>query len=210
MNIILRQNKENFRLAVLPSGVEIASTMQNTSVNITNFGEVNMIGKPGLRTVSLSSFFPSKKYNFLQYTSGLLTPMESVEKIKSFMNGPITLIITGKITMDATIESFSYAQQDGTQDIYFTVELKEYKNPKKKTKTNITVSKKSKKVQEADTKRTKKKVESMTYTVKSGDTLTSIAKRVTGSASNYRAIANQNNISNINKISAGQKLVIKV
>jgi nucleoid-associated protein YgaU len=37
----------------------------------------------------------------------------------------------------------------------------------------------------------------------------SIAKRLTGSSNNYRAIANQNGIKNANKISVGQKLVIK-
>ena len=46
------------------------------------------------------------------------------------------------------------------------------------------------------------------YTVKSGDTLWLIAKKVTGDDSNYKAIAQKNNITNPDKIYVGQKLVI--
>ena len=51
------------------------------------------------------------------------------------------------------------------------------------------------------------------YVVKKGDTLQKIAKKKTGSSSNWRAIYNQNKKvigNNPNKLKIGQKLVIKV
>ena len=47
---------------------------------------------------------------------------------------------------------------------------------------------------------------SRTYIVKSGDTLSSIAKKY---GTTYKKIAKNNNISNPNKIYPGQKLIIK-
>ena len=46
------------------------------------------------------------------------------------------------------------------------------------------------------------------YTVVPGDTLSSISRRLTGSADNYRSIAEANGISNPDQISAGQSLII--
>lgn len=210
-----KRKKDNikFRLPVLPPSIEIGNTMLNTTVNIINLGEVNLIGKKGLTTVTLSSFFPNHKYMFAQYKKNLRSPSESVHLIQSWMNNPIKVIITSMLNMEMTIESFTYSQQDSSGDINYTIELKEYKKPKlkiKKSKSNNTVNKKSKTVQSVETKRKTKNVESTTYIVKSGDTLSTIAKKLTGSSSNYRAIANQNHISNPSKIAVGQKLVIKV
>lgn len=211
MQIWLKQGKEKFRLPVLPSGFEESVSQQNTSVNINSFGEVNILGKRGLKTLSLSSFFPKKEYGFLQYTNDLLKPYESVDLIESWMDAPIKVTITGtNIDMDATIESFTYSEQDGTGDVYYTIDLKEYRKPTIDTVKKKTVNKKSTKVEVASTKRTSKKVKSTTYTVKQGDTLWDIAKKLTGDATNCYAIANQNNISKPYTIKVGQKLVIKI
>lgn len=207
MEIHLKQ-EEDLTLPILPSSIEIGNTMQNTSVNISKLGEVNLIGNRGLRTLSISSFFPKRKYSFIQ-NSDLKSPKEYVELIKSWMDNPIRVIITGIVSMSMTIESFQYSKQDATGDIHYTLELKEYRNPKIKPK-RLTMDKKSKKIQKVETIRELKRIKSVTYEVKKGDTLSSIAKKLTGSATNYMAIANQNNISNPNKIIVGQKLVIKV
>ncbi len=47
-----------------------------------------------------------------------------------------------------------------------------------------------------------------TYTIKKGDTLGKIAKRFLGSSSKYKLIAELNNVSNPDKIKAGQKIKI--
>lgn len=210
MQIWLKQGKESLRLPVLPSGFEASISQQNTTVNVTGFGEVNIIGKRGLKTLPLSSFFPSKTYNFVQY-KGFPKPYECVKLIESWMNAPIQVTITGtNINMQMTIESFNYAENDATGDVQYTLELKEYRKPALETKKKSIANKKSTKVQVPSTKRTSKKVNTTTYTVKQGDTLWDIAKKLSGDGSNCYAIANQNNISEPYTIRAGQKLVIKI
>lgn len=210
MDIILSQvGKEPYQFAVLPSTIEVVTSMQNTTVNISNLGEINMLGSSGLKTLSLSSFFPDQIYDFVQYED-FPKPQICIERIKSYMNNPVNVIITDLLNEYMTIESFTFSKQDGTKDIYFTIELKEYRNPKFVGVEPGTVNKNSNKILHSQTNRKSKKVDTTTYTVKSGDTLWTIAKRLTGDSSNYKAIAKQNHITNPDKIYVGQKLVIKV
>ena len=71
---------------------------------------------------------------------------------------------------------------------------------KDKTKNGTTVKKPA-------TKRETKEVGTK-YIVKKGDTLGLIAKKTTGSWSNYKAIAKANNIKNPNKLKVGQVIIV--
>lgn len=212
MEIWLKQDKTQFRFAVLPQEYELTSESNNTQVNVNALGEINMIGKRKLKNVSFSSFFPNQKYYFCQYTT-FPTPKESVkiiEKIKE--KGVLQLTMTGTpINMECTIENFTWGENDGTKDINFTLEFKEYRKVKVKTsKRKETVAKK---VVPATTQRAAKTVKSTTYTVVKGDNLSKIAKNLTGSSANWRAIYNQNKGvigGNPNLIYPGQRLVISV
>lgn len=212
MEIWLKQNDKSFRFAILPSEYEVTSESDNTQVTINQLGEINLIGKRKLKNISFSSFFPCQKYNFCQYTS-FPTPQESVNTIEDMKNnGVLRLTITRTpINMDCTIESFTWGENDGTKDINFTLDFKEYRKVVVKTSKiketvtdNVTV---------AATQRTSKVVTSTTYTVVKGDNLSKIAKNLTGSSSNWKAIYNQNKSvigSNPNLIYPGQRLVINI
>lgn len=212
MEIWLKQNDKSFRFAILPSEYEVTSENDNTQVTINQLGEINLIGKRKLKNISFSSFFPNQKYNFCQYTS-FPTPQESVDTIEDMKNnGVLRLTITGTpINMDCTIESFTWGENDGTKDINFTLDFKEYRKVVVKTsKIKETVSDN---VTVAATQRTSKAVTSTTYTVVKGDNLSKIAKNLTGSSSNWKAIYNQNKSvigSNPNLIYPGQRLVINI
>ena len=212
MEIWLKQDKTQFRFAVLPTEYELTSESNNTQVNVNALGEINLIGKRKLKNVSFSSFFPKQKYYFCQYTT-FPTPKESVKIIEKMKNkGVLRLTITGTpINMECTIESFTWGENDGTKDINFTLEFKEYRKVKVKTsKKKETVTKK---VVPATTQRAAKPVESTTYTVVKGDNLSKIAKNLTGSSANWQAIYNQNKGvigGNPNLIYPGQRLVISV
>lgn len=212
MEIWLKQNDKSFRFAILPSEYEVTSESDNTQVTINQLGEINLIGKRKLKNISFSSFFPNQKYNFCQYTS-FPTPQESVDTIEDMKNnGVLRLTITGTpINMDCTIESFTWGENDGTKDINFTLDFKEYRKVVVKTsKIKETVSDN---VTVAATQRTSKAVTSTTYTVVKGDNLSKIAKNLTGSSSNWKAIYNQNKSvigSNTNLIYPGQRLVINI
>lgn len=210
MEIWLKQGDESLRLPILPSSFEKTLQRQNETVNITNYGEVNLIGKSGLDTITLSSFFPNKQYGFVQY-AGYPKPYDCIKLLNSWMDNPIRVTITKTdINMLSTIESFTHSEQDGTGDVYYSIELKKYRKPSIEKKGKSKVSKTSTKIIIPENKRNQKLFKSTTYIVKKGDTLMSIAKKLTGSNDNYRAIANQNNIKNIKSLKPGQKLVIKI
>lgn len=134
------ENDEKFQLPVKPSDFTVSVSHRNTVVNVIQTGDINLMGKTGLREISLSSFFPAKDYNFSN-NSGRKEPIAYVEKIEGWRNSgsPVRVIITGVLNMEATIEGFSYGEQDATGDIYYTLNLKEYKKIKTK-KANVTIT----------------------------------------------------------------------
>lgn len=212
MEIWLKQGKTNFRFAVLPSEYELTSESNNTQVIVNSLGEINLLGKRKLKNISFSSFFPKQKYSFCEYTT-FPTPKESVKLIEKMKNnGVLRLTMTGTpVNMDCTIESFTWGENDGTKDINFTLEFKEYR--KVKVKTTKKKEKVTKKVTPAATERAAKEVKSTTYAVVKGDNLSKIAKNLTGSSANWQAIYNQNKGvigGNPNLIYPGQQLVINV
>lgn len=212
MEIWLKQGGTNFRFAVLPSEYELTSGSDNTQVVINSLGEINLLGKRKLKNISFSSFFPEQKYSFCEYTT-FPTPKESVKLVEKMKNnGVLRLIMTGTpVNMDCTIENFTWGENDGTKDINFTLEFKEYR--KVIVKTTEKKEKVTKKVTPAATQRAAKEVKSATYTVVKGDNLSRIAKNLTGSSANWQAVYSQNKGvigGNPNSIYPGQQLVINV
>ena len=178
MNFWLKHNdKEKFKLPVTPESFEVKVAHKNKTVNIISLGEINLLGKTGLRSISLSSFFPSQDYNFSK-NADRLDPEEYVEQIESWRkaNDLVRFVIKDVVNIQCSIESFSWGMQDGTKDIYYTIDLKEYR----------TVSTK---------KRNTKKIKASTYKIKKGDTLSKIAKKSYGK----NTAALRNKIYNANK-----------
>lgn len=201
-----KEHDTKLQLPVKPSDYRVTVSHNNTVVNVVQLGDVNLIGKTGLREISLSSFFPAKNYNFSN-NSARKTPLTYVKKIEEWRNSgePIRVIITGVLNMECTIESFSYGEQDATRDIYYTISLKEYKKPKTK-KATVTITDNS-------STRTTKAPESnagRTHTVESGDCLWKIAKHFYGNGAEYPKIynANKDKIKNPNVIQIGWVLTI--
>lgn len=196
---------EKLQLPVPPAEFELSQGNVNTVVNIYNIGEVNLIGKSKLATITINSYFPAQEYPFCQYT-GFPSPYECVNMIENWRKSgrPIRLIITETpINLACAIENFNYKEQDGTGDVYFSLELKEYRflNIQQTTTQQNGYS------IPATTRQVTQTIPT-SYVVKSGDTLWSIAKRLTGNGANYKAIASKNGIKDPNKIYPGQKLVI--
>lgn len=214
MEIWLKQGTASFRFAVLPPEYELASESNNTQVTVNSLGEISLLGKRRLKNVSFSSFFPGQKYSFCEYSS-FPAPMESVRLIEDMKNnGVLHITMTGTpVNMDCTIESFTWGENDGSKDINFTLELKEYRKVKLKTKEQKEPVPQTQKVTPAVTERPAKEVASTTYTVVKGDNLSRIAKILTGTTANWKAILAQNKETiggNPNLICPGQQLVIKI
>ena len=189
-----KDDKDIFRFPILPSAINVQDYAIINDNNITGLGDVTVFGGKGLRTIEISSFFPNhkRKYSFVSYTD-YPKQYDCVSKIKKWMDKGEVLrfIVTGtEINFQVRITDFEYSEQDGTRDVYFTINLKEYR----KIKISSTTPKKKKtdNKDRTDTKETDNKPKQKTYTVKSGDTLYDIAKKHYGKGSDYKKIIEKN------------------
>lgn len=174
MNIHISWNNEKNRiiLPVNPEEYQLSGSMNNTSVTVHNFGEINLKGKRNLRDISFESFFPGASYSFSQ--DRFKDPYYYVEKFEKLMedNETVHLVITEtNINGFFTVESFAYGNKDGTKDVYYTLVLKEYR--------------------EINSKRVKKK-KSDSYKWKKNDTWQSVTKKQLGSSKNWKKIKKKN------------------
>lgn len=206
----------NISIPVLPSEYQVQSSQNNQSETIIGIGEVSLKGKRNLMTISFSSFFPLRRNSSYCRRGSILKPLQYVDAIERMkQTGTVKLVITGSpIRMDCTIESFEWGENDGTGDIFYSISFKEYRNVGA-SKSSVAQDGLGESASPADgankeTARTVPKVSTQEYIVKKGDTLTSIAKRLTGS-SNWKPIYTANRAvigGNPNRIKVGQKLVI--
>lgn len=172
MEIWLKCGKEEIQLPILPPTFEVSLDTGHGSITVHTFGEVLLLGKRGLKTLELSSFFPGQEYNFAQYKKDR-APIKYVNKINGWLEKVIRVIITGSnVNRRFVITAFKYSE-DSTVDVNYTLSLKEYRMPTLKSKRS-------------------QKDKDKTYTVKKGDTLKSIAKKMTGSSKNASNIYKKN------------------
>lgn len=186
-----QNNKEKFRLPVLPSTFEISNSARNASIDIAKLGEVTDILDPASDIISFSSFFPAQYSPLCEYPNPP-RPWELRDTIRRWMRSgkPIRLIVTGTpINYAVSIEDFSHKEGDmDIGDLYFSLSLKEYRftssrrveikqNQVKSTSQRPIVAEKVK-----------------TYTVKPRDTLWAIAGKpeIYGKNSEWTKIWNAN------------------
>lgn len=200
------QNKDKLQLPVPPESFEISKGNMNETIIVESVGEVNLLGKSKLSTISISSFFPAQDYYFCQYHN-FPKPYECVALIEKFRKlGQVRVLITeSDINQIFYIEEFNYGEKDSTGDVYFSISFKEYRKVVAKS---INTSKKANKVAQKPRPTTKKPSVGRKYTVKRGECLWNIAKRFYGNGMKYKDIAKKNNIKNPNLIFPGQVLIL--
>lgn len=214
LQIWLKGGGERVRIPVLPSSYTITSEQDNTSVTVCNLGEVTLRGKRKLQQVSFSSFFPMH-YDASYCDGRSKSPISMVNKIEAMKQaGSVKLIITGILAMKVTIESFEWGENDRTGDIAYTLTMKEYRTVSipastlvKDSPTQPDPGNSGSGTSGRDQPET---TSTQSYTVKSGDTLSGIARKLTGST-NWKTIYEQNKGvigSNPNMIKPGQVLTI--
>ena len=206
---IKKDAKNVIRLPINPPGFEVTREANNTEVTRYGTGPAVLMGKTGLRKVAFSSFFPKQVYTFNQYqesyqlkdgtTVTLRDPMEYTKLLEGWMDAPVTLTITGaRVNGLYTIESFTYNEPDGAGDVAYSISFRvypkiTYSKPKEKDKASGTGKTKETSGSKGNkTDRTTKPVKTSKYTVKKGDTLQKIAKKLTGTTSNWKKIYTQN------------------
>ncbi|OXS67524.1 hypothetical protein B1B04_22290 [Lysinibacillus sp. KCTC 33748] len=130
MDIFLSINnrKQIIQLPIVPAEFKIPSPMNNETFTTINQGDIKVIGRRGLKALTIETFFPLKHYPFSRNRA--YKGWEYVEIIESWIDKrvPIRLIITNTpINLAMTIENFEYGPQDGSGDIYYSLSLSEFK-----------------------------------------------------------------------------------
>lgn len=196
---------EKMQLPVPPAEFSLSTGNINETINITNLGNITQIGGEELAEIEISSFFPARPAPYT--TRNVPEPYAAVELIEKWRKTkrPIRLIITGTpVNLACAIESFTWGERGGSRDVYYRLKLKEYRFIQVKqvvqqpTATAQTVQ-----------QRPNTKPEPSNYTIKSGDSLFMIAKRILGDGNRWREIYEKNKAvigANPNLIYPGQVL----
>jgi len=126
--IYLQNDGSRIQFPVGPSAFEVNVKQNNSTININNIGELNMLGKTGLVALSFASFFPAQAYSFCACTPN--EPSSYVNLIDKWRTSgkPCRFIISGTpVNYAVTIDGFKWGEKDGTSDVYFSLDFKEYK-----------------------------------------------------------------------------------
>lgn len=215
-------------LPVTPGALNIRTPSQNTTVNLINDGEINILKKQGLREISFEFMLPQQRYPFANYSlfnsnvfgdylskNYTATTMIPLINLLKESNQVFQFVVTrmtpsGKIlfytNIKCQIEDFEYDEDADANgfDVMCNIVLKEYKHYGTAT-VNIKETE-SGKIATKVVSRQSSKVIPKTYTVKKGDTLWNICKKHLGDGQKYKEIAKLNKISNPNLIYPNQVL----
>ena len=207
------------RLPVIPSEFERVIDAGYDTNAIIGLGDVAVLTSNGLAQLSLSSFFPNKEYSFNEY-SNVPKPYDMVRYFKEWKNKGtvVRVIFTGTdINQEMYITNFAYGEKDGTGDVYYNMDLLEYRpiivptitennsnntqNTNRPTDTNNNSNKNN-------TNNTQK-----THKVKKGDCLWDIAQKYYGKGGLYPKIKEANkskypSLAKNNVIYVGMELII--
>ena len=211
--------------SVAPSKITTKFSNKNTTTTLINDGEVSILKTPGLTEISFEALLPQQKYPFAVYENGFqeaqlfllrLSEIKALEK-------PVYLKIlrwgvNGIKTFDTndfkcTLENYSILEDTKNGfDVTVSISLKQYRDFGTE-KLVIGADGKAVVVNERPTDKDKPSNSNpMTYTVKESDLdlgLWGICRRLYGSGSNVRDIAEKNGISNPNKLTKGQVITLE-
>ena len=125
-------NEEIKKLPIVPDFLNVSLLQNNTEVKTINAGVINLIGDLGLRTFSIKSFFPTRKYSWLRDATDI-DGWSYVNFFKKWRERkvPIRVVIihadeSELINMPCTIDSFTYGIKKN-KDIMYTLEIREYR-----------------------------------------------------------------------------------
>lgn len=198
IELSVNNRQEFLKLVVNPASVEFTDVQNNQQINLLEVGTALLLGNRGLIGTTLESFFPSSESPFYKRHGGTRTPQECKALIKKWKDkGMIVRLIISDmdINLAMAVNSFTTTHREGDNDIYYNLELIEYKT------LNVPTVKVSTKVKSSITKRpatSSKKASSSgssggrSYTIKGSDTLWAIATRYYGNGAQYMKIYNAN------------------
>lgn len=218
MEIYLGTDNDKIRFPIVPSSIGVNRSNNIDTESVIKLGEVPIFNGTSLKTIEFTSFFPNQEYNFCDYT-GFMKPYEFSEKIQKWMyeGKPLRIIVTDSPTnMQCLIQQFDTVEQDGTRDLYFTLNLLEYRPIEVPSLSGSNTSSNSNNTQNTSRPsetNTNSNNQQKTHKVVRGDTLYDIAKKYYGKGSSYPKIKEANktkypSLAKNNIIYVGMELII--
>ncbi|RTE05487.1 LysM peptidoglycan-binding domain-containing protein [Paenibacillus whitsoniae] len=203
---------EKLRLPVPPKEFEIKTGTVTTVVNIHELGEILLIGKRKLKSISLQTYFPIADDGVAQY-SGFPSPSACIDMIARWRESskPIRLLIVGdsfKINESMVIESFTPGQKHGPQDIYFTMDLTEYRFTSRAVDLNGATDAVALLAEYTGNVRGSERDIPKTWTFKETDSLWFVARQAYGDGSRWNEIREKNDIKDELSIPEGTVLLL--
>lgn len=216
----VKNNSEGFRLPVNPEEVEVSVKGDGEGFKIAKLGSINIPKDVELDEFSLESFFPAREAHYA--LSEFIKPEIYVEKLRRWQKEklPVRYIyVNGSFTINelTTIESFTYKETFGIEDVDYKIALKKYvmfgpkklelKKPKAVKGTSSIATKKVA-VKKKAPPRQNSKEQPKTYSLVAGDSLWKVAQKYLGSGNRFAEIAKLNGIkaSDYRKLPIGLKL----
>ena len=183
------------RLPVVPSEFERVIDANYETNNIIGLGDIATFAGNGLAQLSLSSFFPNHEYSFNAY-SNVPKPYDIAHIFKEWKNKGtvVRVILTGTdINQEMYITNYSYGEKDGTGDVYYSMDLLEYRPITIPTITENTSNNTQNTSRPTDNNSNNATTSTQkTHKVKKGDCLWDIAQKYYGKGSLYPKIKEAN------------------
>lgn len=209
-----------YRLPVNPEKIKASHKLLTETYNVLNQGKIIIPTGTDLATWTFDAEFPSTPYHYVETPNEFYDCSFYERLFKEVRDGlePVRFIATPNKDINANInsmvliESLEITEESGQEgDKEFSFNLIEYRELGVKENVAKTVSTaKTKKAQKSvSTTKAKNPTTKTTYTVKKGDTLWSIAKKVYGDGNKHTKITSANSdIKNPNLIYVGQVITI--
>lgn len=204
----------DIQMPITPSSLEISINNRNTTLDLINDGEINILKNAGLTDISFTLLLPNQKYPFCdsaEPANYYLTIFDKLKRNKQVFQFIVTREKRNGELLDDTnikvsIEDYTIKEDAESLGIDMSVDikLKEYRE----YSTKKLVVKENGKVEEETKRDDSTKEKTKTYTVKEGDSLFKICQKQLGNGEKWEEIAKLNGISNANLIKPGQ--VIKL
>ncbi|GIO42467.1 LysM peptidoglycan-binding domain-containing protein [Paenibacillus apis] len=207
LTLSFNHEAEAIEFPVLPEKIEVSSSGNNKTYDISQLGEINVI-KPGkLAEIAFESFFPASWFPGCNVEQReLFQPSHYiVDRIQDWRGKkhPVHLVLTGgpmNINMDVSIERFIWSESGGAVgDIAYQIALKEYRfyaarKVQVATQSGSASVAMPKLLSPAPAARPDTRVQPKTYTLVAGDNLWKVAQKFLGDGSKYKQIQSLNGI----------------
>ncbi len=194
--VVLSCDGDKFTIPVTPSKYDVTTGQNNRVVDILDFGEAQLFGNPQLTRLSFSCFFPATVHEYPFVVGDSLSPTEAVEKITKWKESkkPVRVVITDSpFNLSMAIKEFTWREQDGSRDIYYTIKFIEWKD------LNTPAANNNKEINSATglKNRTTENVPPKPSAIGRTKDILEASKKAYGTVSKWRSVANSNGIVNL-------------